>query len=126
MYAVQSSKKVYVGDTDYPSDLLTSMSFGALLFFFVIYVALYLRELSSSLFAKNLTLIGLNYSEDEGGYSQRWRFQITVCGFVCVATILALDSLIVVVNGASHFTVAGSHAEIRVAVLRRTCCPGRR
>ena len=34
------------------------------------------------------------------GYSQRWRFQKTVWSLVCV-----LDSLTVVVNGASHLTV---------------------
>ena len=55
-----------VGDTDYPRNLVTSMAFGASLFFFVFPAALYLREYSSFVVATNLTRIGLNYSEDEG------------------------------------------------------------
>ena len=46
--------KGYVGDTDYQSVFVTSMAFGAPLFFFAFCVALYLRESSSFVFATNL------------------------------------------------------------------------
>ena len=45
--------KGHVGDTDYQSVFVTSMAFGAPLFFFAFCVALYLRESSSFVFATN-------------------------------------------------------------------------